>query len=296
MQSLTALQKYDAELAIVRHSPHMHYPAHVHLETLAHCNAACNFCPYPSLTRKGARMSDELIQKVINDLCDIPADVPFMISPLKVSEPFLEKRLFQVMAWINERLPQANIMLTSNASPITESKLESLRQVKRIDSLWISFNDHRPDAYEATMKLPYARTIERLNLLHEWKSQNRLPFRIVLSRVGDRTPIDREFGAWARQYYPAFESEVMTRGGWLGQTDIDVGEVPNVGCVRWFDISITATGQVAHCCMDGQAEWPIGDVNEQHVLEIYNAPEYRRLRERTVSRLHVEPCNSCTFV
>ena len=40
------------------------FPAIVHLETQANCNASCNFCPYPSLERKGTRMSDELIAKV----------------------------------------------------------------------------------------------------------------------------------------------------------------------------------------------------------------------------------------
>jgi len=33
-----------------------------------------------------------------------------------------------------------------------------------------------------------------------------------------------------------------------------------------------------------------------NVLEIYNSPEYRKLRESTVSRLSVEPCNRCTFM
>jgi hypothetical protein len=48
--------------------------------------------------------------------------------------------------------------------------------------------------------------------------------------------------------------------------------------------------------MDGQAQWPIGDVTRQHVLEIYNAPDYRRLREQIVSRRQVSPCDTCTFM
>jgi hypothetical protein len=47
------------------------FPAIVHLETPAHCNAACNFCPYPTLERKGARRPDALIAKGINDLADL---------------------------------------------------------------------------------------------------------------------------------------------------------------------------------------------------------------------------------
>ena len=43
--------------------------------------------------------------------------------------------------------------------------------------------------------------------------------------------------------------------------------------------------------MDGQAEWPIGDVRKQHVLEIYNSPHYRQLREKTATRAEASPCN-----
>jgi radical SAM protein with 4Fe4S-binding SPASM domain len=74
------------------------------------------------------------------------------------------------------------------------------------------------------------------------------------------------------------------------------GIVPDVGCTRWFDLSITSTGTVAHCCMDGQAAWPIGNVATQHALEIYNAPHYRLLRERALTRLEASPCRTCTFL
>ena len=39
---------------------YMQYPALVHVETLAQCNASCNFCPYVSMERKGTRMSDQI--------------------------------------------------------------------------------------------------------------------------------------------------------------------------------------------------------------------------------------------
>jgi len=119
-----------------------------------------------------------LISKIIEDLRDIPHTLPFQLSPFKVNEPFLDTRLYSILTQINERLPNASLTLTTNATPIT---------------------------------------------------------------------------------------------------------------------SITATGIVAHCCMDGAAKYPIGDVSRQHVLELYNAPAYRRLREHTARRQDAEPCNRCSF-
>lgn len=289
--------EYDAGIARMRHSQYMDYPRHVHLETLARCNASCNFCPYPNLNRKHTKMSDELIDKVLNELTELPPEMKFQISPFKVSEPFLDTRLFQTLGKINSLIPQAKITLTSNATPITEDKLEALQEIKKIGYLWISFNDHREEEYERVMGLPYQRTRERLDMIHDAFTEGDVYFPVVLSRVGDGSRVDYEFGDWVSINYPLFKSSVFPRMEWMGQVEgLSVNPVPNMGCERWFELSITATGEVAHCCADGQAEYPIGNVNEQHVLEIYNSPEYRKLRESTVSRLSVDPCNRCTFM
>ena len=295
MQQLSPAQQYDANLAAMRHTEYMDYPSHVHIETLARCNAACYFCPYPVLDRKGTQMDDTLINKILADLADIPRHLPLQLSPFKVGEPFLDSRLFDILHRINAELPNANISLTSNASPITEKTLLALTKIRNIKYLWISFNDHREAEYEQAMRLPYKRTIERLDMIHDQLTDGKLRFRVTLSRVGDQGGVDREFAEWISRRYPAFTVSIFPRAAWLGQVDVEVGPVPNIGCNRWFELSITATGVVAHCCTDGQAEWPIGDVTDQHVLEIYNSPHYRALRESTVSRLQAEPCNQCTF-
>jgi radical SAM protein with 4Fe4S-binding SPASM domain len=295
MPEITPIQQYDAEIAAKRHTAHMQYPAQVHIETIARCNATCDFCPYPTLERKGTLMDDDLIQKVLNDLSDIPDDVSVHIWPFKIGEPFLDTRIFDILNAINEKLTNATISLASNATPITEKTLQSLARIHNIKELWLSVNDHRKAEYERIMGLPYRKTIDRLDMIHDALTQGQLGCPVTLSRVGDGTAADKAFQDWSSQQYPAFRCAVGPRGTWLGQVETPVGEVPPVGCNRWFELSITATGEVAHCCMDGQAAWPIGNVRDQHVLEVYNAPDYRRLRERTVSRLHVEPCCQCTF-
>jgi hypothetical protein len=241
-------------------------------------------------------MEDALIAKIIGDLGDMPRDLPFHLSPFKVNEPFLDVRLFDILHAVNAKLPQAALTLTSNATPITERSLDRLEAVGNIGYLWISFNDHRPMQYEQTMKLPYPRTIERLDLIHRRKADGRIPFVVVLSRVGDDSADDQAFRDWCAQHYPLFGCSVFQRGAWLGQVDTETGTVPEVGCMRWFELSITATGAVAHCCMDGQAKWPIGDARTQHVIDIYNGPAYRRLRAEVQTRQAATPCHACTFL
>lgn len=291
-----ALADYQARVLDLRRSPYLDYPAHVHLETLSLCNARCGFCPYPGLERQGHRMPDALIDKILGDLAAIPSILPFQLSPFKVNEPFLDPRLFDVLAAVEARLPHATITLTTNASPLTEAVLDRLGRVKHLGYLWVSLNEYRPAAYEALMGLPWERTQARLGMLHARRRAGALAGRVVLSRVGDGSPADTEFCDWVVRHYPGFEPSIFRRGGWLGQVETPTPAVPDVGCVRWFDLSVTSTGRVAHCCMDGRAEWPIGDVTTQHALDVYNAPPYRALRERALTRREARPCGTCSFL
>jgi hypothetical protein len=49
--------------------------------------------------------------------------------------------------------------------------------------------------------------------------------------------------------------------------------------------------------MDGEAKYPKGNVAEEHVLEIYNRPWLRQLREQLLSRRATgAPCDRCTYL
>ncbi|MFT7519486.1 MAG: hypothetical protein ACI9MC_001628 [Kiritimatiellia bacterium] len=288
-------KRYQRNVEVLRAGRYLDYPTQVHMETMARCNARCTFCPSPVLERSGTRMDDALISKIIEDLTDVPRDLPFQVLPFKVNEPFLDVRLFDILDSVNDRLPHAGITLTSNASALTDKKLLQLGRVKNLSKLYISFNDHRKEVYEATMGLPFERTVRRLDALHRAVARGELALAVVLSRVSDTVDGDVSFRAWCADRWPRFRSMVLRRGDWLGQVSIATSDVPDLGCVRWFEMSITATGTVAHCCMDGQAKWPIGDVREQHVLDIYNEPGFKRLRTQAVTRMGLEPCGTCTF-
>lgn len=285
--------------AETRRRMYMDWPAFVHLETMAFCNAACSFCPYPTMERKGERMADALIEKVIGDLEDIPKEIPFQLAPYKVSEPFLEPRLFDILETVNIRLPNAFISLISNGSALTERKVDQLIRVRNLAYLNISLNFDNPEEYQDAMQLPLDRTLKKIEALHQRMLKGDLLFPVRLTRVSDGTPADVRFFRWARQSFPAFEPVVTRRNDWIGDVpgEASAGGVPDAPCHRWFDLSITSTGKVAMCCMDGDAKYPKGDVNERHALEIYNQPHLRHLRETLASRREVgDPCNRCTYL
>ena len=142
---LVALERNNRNPLWVKRWSYLDYPEDIHLETLAVCNAACTFCPYPTIDRQGERMDDELIEKIIDDLQEIPPDVRFNIKPYKVSDPFIEKRLIAIIIRINEKLPNATLLLISNVTRMAAKSTNCLRKSKNVDSLRISLNAHLTD-------------------------------------------------------------------------------------------------------------------------------------------------------
>ena len=280
-------------------SAYLGYPYLVHLETLATCNAACTFCPYPTLDRQGTRMPDDLIEKIIGDLTAVPKDLPFNLAPYKVSEPFLDVRLFDILDLIRAKLPSAVIYLSSNVAALTEKKMDDLARQTHIGLLTLSINSDDPEEYEAVMKIPFARTLSRLVALHERALARKYAFPIRITRVTAGRDADQSFLDWTKASFPAFESVIFPRNDWIGSavTPGSHDVVPDAPCHRWFDLSIMATGDVALCCMDGKGEYPKGNVRTQHALEIYNQPHLVRLRRTLISRQQAgDPCNRCTYI
>lgn len=285
------------DLECLRHTYFMDYPKTVTIETYAKCNADCVFCPYSSMERKGTRMSDELFDKIVSDLTAIPPHVPFFVAPFKVNEPFLDKRIFSMCHTINAKLPNAKIEIFSNGSTLTEANLEKLSEVSRLEFLWISLNQYRREPYEATMRLRYDLTMARLADLHKALETGRLNVPVKVSRVCDGSDEDIAFKNFLNQHFPRFQVMLVGRMDWAGQVEVErqLQARPD-GCTRWYEINIMATGKVALCCMDGKGEHVVGDVAELSVLEIYNSPGYRALRETVRVRKDAGvPCVSCSL-
>jgi hypothetical protein len=249
------------------------------------------------MDRQGDRMPDELIDKIIDDLKAIPADLPFNVAPFKVNEPLLDKRIFSVCEKISSQLPGAQLRMFSNGSPLTPKLVDRIAAIKKLTNMWISLNEVDAEAYEALMKLPLERTLRNLDALHSLVDQKKFPHPVVVSRVIDGSDRDREFLVFVKQRFPLFQPFMIGTGNWSGQVSAGKNrKVPNVGCWRWYEISIMASGKVALCCMDGEGKHVIGDVNTQSVLEIYNSPGYRKMRQFTFSRkAAAAPCDTCVY-
>lgn len=262
-------------------------PHEVSIETLALCNAACTFCPYPTLDRKGTAMPDALIDRLIGEMSTWT--VPFSFSPFKVNEPLLDKRLIPICEKFNREVPVGFLRIFTNGQALTPEKIEGIARLERVHHLWVSLNSHEPEEYRRLMNLDFDKTAKRLDYLHSTD----FPYPVVLSTVGYP---NEPFRYYCWQRWPKFQSFAIKKDAWIDYTDPQVTEIPDTPCGRWFEVNIMATGKLALCCMDGDGTYSPGDVNDSSMLEMYNQPKWRALREGLVSRKTAgDPCNRCSY-
>jgi len=259
-------------------------PKEVSLETFAKCNAACTFCPYPTLDRIGAKLPDDLLWRLGDEMSGWK--IPFDFCPFKVNEPLLDKRLMSLLERI-ESDTIATIRLFTNGQALTEKWVEEINQLDRLKVLWVSLNAHEPKEYRDLMGLDFEKTARNLDFLHG----SDFVHPVTISRVGH----SEEFQQYVHSRWPRFDIVQIKKDGWLGYTEAGVTEVPNTPCIRWLELSIMATGMVSLCCMDGEGAFSIGDLNKQTMLDVYNSPAWRDRRERMISRSEVYPCSTCTY-
>jgi pyruvate-formate lyase-activating enzyme len=289
------------DFSLLRQS-YMDYPRHVHIETVGMCNARCSFCPNGVMARRGKKMSDALFHQIVSDLRQIPSQIPFDISPFKVNEPLLDAQIFERMRYLTEQLPNAVLTFTSNFSLANEEAIERLSEIPRIDGLWVSLNSLEPEEYQQWMGLPLERTVR--NVCHLLEVNRRKPFvsQIALGRVADDSEGDVRFVHAVRREFAEFESgreyqiAFLRRGQWMGHAKSSFTSFDALPCQRWFELSITCTGEVAFCCMDGLCRHPLGNVKEQSVLDVYNDPAYKEVRSHCPARCYVDPCVGCSFL
>ena len=289
------LVEYQKKFLELRRSPYLDYPSHMHIETIALCNAKCTFCVYPQLERIGTKMEDSLFRKIIEDLTEIPRNLNYAVVPYKINDPFLDKDIFNKLRIINEKLPNASIILTTNGISLRKEHIDELNEIENFDFFWISLNAHDRESYKRRMGVnAFDKVVENIHLVLEHFKYKDL---VRIGRVLDNSAedilfyeyVEREFGQQKRL-------SGNGQGNWLGHVDTVYPVIPYIPCMHWFEISITCTGRVSFCCMDGHCEYPIGDVREKSVLEIYNNSELRNLREKSITREPVSPCDTCNFL
>jgi len=261
------------------------------------------------MKRKGEKMSSVLFEKIVSDLKMIPEDHKFTISLNHISEPLLDRRCETFIKKISDDLPNTSVTIITNGLLLNQVNIQMLAGFSNVASVQVSLNEIDGQAHEKSMgmKNKFEEISSNLDLLHTILKKGDIGFKVFLRRVGDHTENDIRFVSYCAKRWPAFSATSRGLKTFLCRMNTDSFEndvhgnsihykVPIVGCTQWYHMVISASGKVAACCFDGQVQWPIGDVINDSVMDIYNSENFRMLRERCSTRLEADkPCNSCNI-
>ena len=284
------------------------------------CNFRCKFCPtaYPellaSVSRPKGLMDYELFCRIIDGLAEFPQQVR-KLHLYKDGEPFLNKRLPDMIAYAKARNAAGSIETTSNGSLLTVDTIHRTLDAG-LDRIRISIEHVHSSGYRSITGCydDYSKIVNNVTNLFTEKSKrnNYLQVHVKLVDIGftdeEKEKFFNDFGGIADE---VFIDEIM---GWSdsGRFDFTLGRAPEVGMTRrtpiktdrivcpqpFYTLAVNFNGLVSVCCVDWTMNTLVGDCRTQSLPAIWNGPGLREFRlmhlrgQRGMNRA----CGNCQYV
>src|SRR5207247_122950 len=149
------------------------FPRTIQIQTSTGCNADCIFCPYGETYESQAKgkMPIELFRRIVDEAAEHTVR---RISPYLMNEPLMDRDLFGKVRYINEKIPDCKVVITTNGHFLTHPIVEKILEVgPGIHELYVSFQGIGKEAYEKTMRgnMSFERTLS--NVDHFIETQRR---------------------------------------------------------------------------------------------------------------------------
>jgi radical SAM protein with 4Fe4S-binding SPASM domain len=284
-------------------------PVSVSAELTNTCNLNCPQCFTGSglMTRKRGFMDIDLYKKVMKEL------IPYLynVNLYFQGEPMLHPLFFSFIGL----LTKVQSVVSTNGHFLSEDNSERLvrsplsRLIVSLDGIdqntysTYRVNGNITDVTEGLKNLAIAKKRHRsslkieiqflVNSFNENQIQHVRQFARsinVLMRLKSMQIINKtEIGSWlpsGRQFsrYRIKEGEYESKN-----------RLPDRCARLWFNPVITWDGKVVPCCFDKNAEYIMGDLNNESFREIWDGPKFRIFRKSILSGRHmIEMCRDCT--
>ncbi|MBM3265265.1 MAG: radical SAM protein [candidate division Zixibacteria bacterium] len=281
------------------------FPQVVSIESSSHCNADCIMCPREQLTRTKGNMSMDLYRKVIDE-CARHKRYVRLIQPFMFGEPFINKRLVEMIRYAKEKLPRTPINVSTNGSLLYPAKAQELIDVG-LDKINIDIDGATKETFEAVrIGLDYEEVVENARHLMGLKKRLGLRKPEITVTIIQMEPTEGEIEAFVELWKPAADHVVVQRyTTWTGSVeDRNTGEIAEASAAGgftfpckhpWEEFVIAHDGKVSLCCLDFDFKIVVGDVNTQSIREIWNGAPLEEVRRRMIdNRYHeLELCSQC---
>lgn len=270
-------------------------PRYVQIETVRTCNAACIMCPLEASNEPRMAMSDALFSRVVEKIaCLTP--IPH-VGLHGLNEPLMDKKLISRIRQL-KAAGVAKVSVVSNGSLMTQEKALELIEAGISD---ISFSIESVDKSTFEGIRIGLKLEDVLCGIHNFVTARNMSTRYVPIRLlFTYSELNRlQYDQFRAYWLPILNSDGDTISalpihsfGKFGLYNSD----NNGACYQVFtDMHIRADGRVSMCCIDVDAEYKVGDISQDSIIEIYNSSQIRFDRHRHMIgyRHDIEICANC---
>lgn len=266
-------------------------PFTVKLELTEGCNRGCEFCGIHGIRKNGKSpfyyMSEETADRITKSIADAGWKPRIMLS--MHGEPTLNKNICNIISIIRKNLPKSVIQLFSNAARITGVYDGNFPLKKLIDA---GLNSALIDMYE--------KDDEGDRLRKDCKNVT-FPYQILKKGV----PL---YSKSISEFRLVFSPPINTSAGKIGTVRKLCNhcgaagplepECNNKKCTRPFrEMAFRYDGSVAICCNDYRGEYPIGNIYDYSVEELWNHKRFQAARIMLYSgSREFRPCYGCNAI
>ena len=284
-------------------------PVSISAELTNNCNLQCPGCASGSglMRRKRGFMDIELFKKVMKELDPFLYNVNLYFQ----GEPMLHPLFFSFVA----NCLKSNCVVSTNGHFLSE---ESSEQIVRsgLKKLIVSLDGMDQETYSAYRVNGRVKSVLEglINVTQAKKKHNsslKIEIQLLVNRFNEnQIPAVRQFARSLQASLSLKSMQLIDKeniDSWLPlegrfrRYKIMEGEytiknsLPDRCARLWFNPVITWDGKVVPCCFDKDAEYIMGDLNQDTFSEIWNGPKYMIFRKRILmGRNMIEMCRNCT--
>ena len=280
------------------------------------CNFKCPFCPTGS---KKTDASSRVIMKLdmFKSIIDGCAEFPQKIKSLSLvihGEPTLNKNLPDMVKYAKRSGMFEHIETSTNGYLLTEETTRNLIDAG-LDTLRFSIYGTDNSGYNMVTENSDAFDIVARNVADFFLMKQKMrPTLHVHCKIIDTNLTESQRKMFIETFSPIADSiYIDSIMGWSGSSDADftLGLNPTTGmsgsrlvkdrvvCPQpFYQLAVSANGEVSPCCVDWNHDLTIGNASEQSMVAIWNSPranEFRRAHLRG-ERGGIPTCRDCQFM
>jgi len=263
---------------LLKKSRTVSYPSHIGIETTNNCNLDCIMCPRHDMTRPVQDMDMKIFKKIIDD---IKEEVE-MVWLQHYGEPFLDKKIFKKIEYAKKNGLQTGI--SSNATALSSGVMENIFKSGH-DYIIFAFDGASKETYEKIrLGASFEHVTSNIKNFLEMKIKKKSKVFTVLQLIcmsETENEIQDFISQWDIDGVDGIRIRQVTHSGNHGKFNNQSKKQP---CYwLWSDPHIQTDGTVVPCCQDVNAVYPIGNINEQSLGEIWNSEKMIKLREKHIN-------------